>query len=143
MDIVEIPLYSFFTIITSFTASVQAIDINISVLRHIQNCGFLVCGTGDEESGFATKTNTGWSGIYIDLCRALATATLHDSQAIRFRPLTSTKRFAAVAQGEVDVLARSTALAFSSDNTSNTLSVTPFLKVWDFSFENHIRLLVR
>ncbi len=97
-----------------------------SILQRVQKRGFLVCGTGDKEPGFSIQSESGWQGIYIDLCRALAAATLQNGKAVRFRPLAGASRFAAVARGEVDVLARGTALAFSSDTSDGTAFVAPF-----------------
>jgi len=97
-----------------------------NVLQRIQQRGFLICGTGHKEPGFAIQTEFGWRGIYIDLCRALAAATLQDGTSLRFRPLPSSERFTAVSRGEVDVLSRGTALAFSSDTSNRTIFVAPF-----------------
>lgn len=44
----------------------------------------------------------------MDLCRAVATATLGDSEKVKYIPLTAKERFTALQSGEIDVLSRVT-----------------------------------
>jgi general L-amino acid transport system substrate-binding protein len=98
-----------------------------SRLSLIKERGHLICGTSQSETGFSAVTADGrWSGIYIDLCRALAGAVLGDTQAVKFRPLAGPARFKAVAGGEVDVLARGTAWTLSRDSESGVQFAAPF-----------------
>ncbi|MEO1609041.1 MAG: transporter substrate-binding domain-containing protein [Pseudomonadota bacterium] len=118
-------LVLFFLVQTILASAIAASDSGV-VLQRIKERGFLICGTGENELGFAAQTDASWSGLYVDLCRALAAATLQDGAAVKFRPLAGAERFAAVARGEVDILARSTALAFSSDTMAGAIFVVPF-----------------
>ena len=51
----------------------------------------------------------------VDTCRAVATAVLGDAQKVKFVPLSSPQRFAALQSGEIDVLARNTTWTLTRD----------------------------
>jgi general L-amino acid transport system substrate-binding protein len=56
-----------------------------------------------------------WTGLDVDLCRALAAAIFDDPTKVRFVPLSSKDRFTALQSGEVDVLARNATVTMSRD----------------------------
>jgi general L-amino acid transport system substrate-binding protein len=75
--------------------------------------GELRCGVNENAVGFGFRDEAGvWSGFDVDFCRVVAAAVLGDAEAVDYVPLTASERFAAVADGSVDVLIR---------NTTNTL----------------------
>ena len=75
------------------------------VLEAVKARGQLVCGVSTGRAGFAQTDAQGrWSGLTIDICRAVAIAILRDAGKVKFVPLTPAKRFAALQAGEVDVL---------------------------------------
>ncbi|MEW5962923.1 MAG: amino acid ABC transporter substrate-binding protein [Pseudomonadota bacterium] len=79
--------------------------------------GHLECGVSDGVAGFSTVDERGrWSGLDVDLCRALAVAVLGDRSAVKLRPLPVADRFRALEAGEVDVLARNTTWTLSRDS---------------------------
>lgn len=89
--------------------------------------GHVVCGTGHNESGFSVQNGSaGWQGLFVDLCRAVASAVLGKGDAIKFRPLAGAERFQAVAKHEVDLLSRSTAWTLSRDAQANVQFVSAF-----------------
>jgi general L-amino acid transport system substrate-binding protein len=51
----------------------------------------------------------------VDLCRAVAAAVLKDAAKVRFVPLNSQQRFAALQSGEIDVLSRNTTWSLTRD----------------------------
>ena len=82
----------------------------------IRDRGHLVCGGANDEVGLSSVTSNGsWTGIYSDLCRALAIAIFGDPKAVRFVPLAGTQRFRALAEGQIDILARNTAWTASRE----------------------------
>ncbi|MEM9359504.1 MAG: transporter substrate-binding domain-containing protein [Pseudomonadota bacterium] len=86
------------------------------VMAVIRDRGHLVCGGANDEIGLSSVTSNGsWTGIYSDLCRALAIAIVDDPKAVRFVPLAGTQRFRALADGQVDILARNTAWTASRE----------------------------
>ncbi len=86
--------------------------------------GQVVCGVNTGLAGFAAADSTGkWSGLDIDVCKALAAATLSDPEKVKYVPLTAQQRFTALQSGEIDVLARNTTFTMSRD-ASLGLSMT-------------------
>ncbi|MEO3432610.1 amino acid ABC transporter substrate-binding protein [Inquilinus sp. CAU 1745] len=85
-------------------------------LDAIRERGYLQCGVSSGVAGFSNPDSQGiWSGLDVDVCRAVATAILGDPEAIRFSPLTSQQRFTALQSGEVDILSRNTTWTISRD----------------------------
>jgi general L-amino acid transport system substrate-binding protein len=56
-----------------------------------------------------------YTGLDVDVCRAIAAALFGDPEKVEFRNLDSTARFPAVASGEVDLLSRNTTWTASRD----------------------------
>jgi general L-amino acid transport system substrate-binding protein len=85
-------------------------------LSDVQAHGSLNCGTNTGLSGFATPDNQGnWTGLDVDVCRAIAAAVFGDATKIKFVPLGTKERFTALQSGEIDVLVRSSTWTFSRD----------------------------
>ncbi len=78
-----------------------------TTLDAVRSRGMLRCGTSTGFPGFSTVDGQGvYRGLDVDVCRAVAAATLGDAAKVRYVPLTSVQRFTALQSGEVDVLAR-------------------------------------
>ena len=78
--------------------------------------GQVVCGVHTGLAGFSAADSNGkWAGIDVDICRAVAAATLGDAEKVKYVPLTAQARFAAVQSGEVDVLSRNTTFTLTRD----------------------------
>ena len=93
-------------------------------LDAIKARGQVVCGVNTGLAGFAAADSSGkWSGLDVDVCKALAAATLSDPEKVKYVPLNAQQRFTALQSGEVDVLARNTTLTLTRD-ASLGLSVT-------------------
>lgn len=91
----------------------------------------LSCGVSAGLPGFSTPDDQGnWSGIDVELCRAVAAAVLGDADKVRFVPLTAKERFTALASGEVDVLSRNTTMTASRD-TSLGLTFPAVINYYD------------
>ena len=85
-------------------------------LDGIKSRGQLACGVSSGVAGFSQADGTGrWSGLDVDYCRALAAAVLGDANKVRFVPLVSQQRFAAIQSGEIDILARNTTWTLTRD----------------------------
>jgi len=90
------------------------------VHERIRDRGHVVCGTANDEMGFSSVSSDGeWSGLYIDLCQAIAIAVLGDDRAVKFVPLVGTRMFGSLRDGKIDVLARNTAWTASRDLQAN------------------------
>jgi general L-amino acid transport system substrate-binding protein len=76
-------------------------------LDQVKQRGSLVCGSNPGLAGFGMPDDKGhWTGLDVDLCRAIAAAIFNDTNKVKFVPLTATNRFTALQSGEVDVLIR-------------------------------------
>jgi general L-amino acid transport system substrate-binding protein len=87
-----------------------------SRLDTVTSRGQLVCGVDGGIPGFSFVDSSGnYSGLDVDVCRAVAAALFDDPNAVEFRQLDSTERFTALAGGEVDMLSRNTTWTSSRD----------------------------
>lgn len=85
-------------------------------LAAIKARGWLSCGVNPGLAGFAYADDRGvWRGFDVDICRAVAAATLGDANAVRFTPVTAPDRFTALRAGKIDILSRNTSLTLSRD----------------------------
>ena len=85
-------------------------------LDDVKAKGELACGVSTGSPGFSFPDANGrWQGFDVGFCRALAGAVLGDGDAVKFVPLSSKTRLAALASGEIDVLSRNTTWTFSRD----------------------------
>jgi general L-amino acid transport system substrate-binding protein len=85
-------------------------------LTRVRSRRRLKCGVSEDKPGFSQRNLAGqWRGFDVDMCRALAAATLGDARAVSFTPLTSRTRFAALQSGAVDVVSGGAAWTFSHD----------------------------
>jgi general L-amino acid transport system substrate-binding protein len=88
-----------------------------AIFDGVKQKGFVQCGVNVGLAGFSNPDDAGdWSGIDVDICRALAVAVFGDPKAVKFTPLTSKERFTALQSGEVDVLSRNTTWTLNRDS---------------------------
>ena len=78
-------------------------------LDDVRAKGFVQCGVSQGLPGFSNPDEQGnWTGIDVDVCRAVAAAIFGDSEAVKYSPLSAKERFTALQSGEIDVLSRNT-----------------------------------
>ncbi len=76
----------------------------------------MICGVNTGLAGFSAADSQGnWSGLDVDVCRAIAAAVLGDGTKVRFVPLNAQQRFTALQSGEIDVLSRNTTWTLTRD----------------------------
>jgi len=103
-------------LLSILTVSVFALSANAGTLDDVKNRGFLKCGVTTGLAGFAAPDDSGnWTGLDVDVCRAVAAAVFGDSSKVEFTTTTGKSRFPTLASGEIDVLARNTTWTFSRD----------------------------
>jgi general L-amino acid transport system substrate-binding protein len=79
------------------------------MLDTIKQRGVLNCGANGQLPGFGLPDAQGnWTGLDVDLCRAISAAIFNDASKVKFVPLTAKDRFTALQTGDVDVLIRNT-----------------------------------
>ncbi|MDY7006257.1 MAG: amino acid ABC transporter substrate-binding protein [Cyanobacteriota bacterium] len=89
-----------------------------SRLDIVKERGKLNCGVEGAIPGFSfVDQNGNYSGIDVDICKAVAAALFNDPNAVEYRNLDSTERFTALNGGEVDMLSRNTTWTISRDTT--------------------------
>lgn len=80
-----------------------------SLLDTVIDRGTLRCGTNETLVGFGFRDEAGeFTGMDVDLCKAVAAAVLGDATAVEYEALTAAARFEAVSSGQVDILSRNT-----------------------------------
>lgn len=91
----------------------------------VKKRGKLIAGVNTGAPGFSMPDSQGnWTGLDVDIARAIAIAILGDPAKVRFVPLTSQQRFTALQSGEVDVLCRQTTVTLTR-GTSLGLEFAP------------------
>ncbi|WP_296470602.1 amino acid ABC transporter substrate-binding protein [Pigmentiphaga sp.] len=85
-------------------------------LDAVKKKGFVQCGVSTGVAGFSNPDSKGnWTGIDVDLCKAVAAALFGDANKIKLTPLNTQQRFTALQSGEVDVLPRNTTITLQRD----------------------------
>ncbi|MEM6614145.1 MAG: amino acid ABC transporter substrate-binding protein [Cyanobacteria bacterium P01_C01_bin.72] len=96
----------------------EATSNTFSRLSTVKDRGNLVCGVNGALPGFSFVDDNGeYSGLDVDLCRAVASAVFGDPTKVEFRDLGAQERFVAVQSGEVDLLSRNTTWTLSRDTS--------------------------
>ncbi|HEY9280520.1 MAG TPA: amino acid ABC transporter substrate-binding protein [Eoetvoesiella sp.] len=89
---------------------------NAATLDIVKQRGVVHCGVTTGFAGFSAPDAKGeWVGLDVDLCRAVAAATLGDAGKFKAVPLNSQQRFTALQSGEIDLLARNTTVTQQRD----------------------------
>ena len=104
-------LFSFFAVFSLlFVLSTEAMAAKKSkTLKNTQKKGFVRCGVSQGLPGFSNADAAGnWTGVDVDVCRAVAAAVLGDAGKVKFTPLSAKERFTALTSGEIDILSRNT-----------------------------------
>jgi general L-amino acid transport system substrate-binding protein len=106
------------TVIAGSLAAGLALGVNAGTLGDVKERGSLSCGVSNGLAGFSQKDEKGkWSGMDVDVCRAVAAAVLGDAEKVSYKPLTAKERFTALQSGEVDVLSRNTTWTQTRDTS--------------------------
>ncbi|MEY2843614.1 MAG: hypothetical protein RI920_1651 [Pseudomonadota bacterium] len=85
-------------------------------LDAIKQRGQLLCGVSTGVAGFSAPDAQGkWSGLDVDVCRALAAAVLGDPDKVSYTALNAQQRLAALQSGQIDILSRNTSWTLTRD----------------------------
>jgi general L-amino acid transport system substrate-binding protein len=78
--------------------------------------GQLACGVNTGLAGFSAADSAGnWTGLDVDICKAIAASLLGDANKVKWVPLTAQQRFTALQSGEIDILSRNTTWTLTRD----------------------------
>jgi general L-amino acid transport system substrate-binding protein len=87
-------------------------------LQSVKDRGTLSCGVSQGLPGFSAPDDKGnWTGLDVDVCRAIAAAIFNDATKVKFVPLSAKDRFTALQSGEIDVLSRNSTWTLSRDTS--------------------------
>src|SRR5246500_124619 len=87
-------------------------------LKTVKERGMLSCGVSQGLPGFSVPDDKGtWTGIDVDVCRAIAAAIFNDPTKVKYVALSAKDRFTALQSGEIDLLSRNTTWTLSRDTT--------------------------
>lgn len=79
--------------------------------------GRLICGVSSGSPGFSSVDVGGkWTGLDVDICRAVALAVLGNVDKVDYLPLAEGEAFSALITGTVDMLSRHSTWSFSKDS---------------------------
>jgi general L-amino acid transport system substrate-binding protein len=85
-------------------------------LKAVRERGTLNCGVGQGLLGFSSQDDKGeWTGLDVDICRAVAAAIFGDPARVTFTPLDASSRFAALASSKIDMLSRNSTWTMSRE----------------------------
>ena len=128
--------------VTSVVACARAgNDAGESRLDLVQDRGKVVCATLDDTPGFGFLDEKGnLVGFDIDLCRAVAAATLGDADAVELRAIDAAERGPIMQAGEVDLLVFVTTWTSSRDAAWGDFVPTMFYDGQGFLVPGHLEI---
>ncbi len=98
--------------------SMVAAQASADTLDDVKAKGHLQCGVSQGLPGFSTPDDKGnWTGIDVDVCRAMAAAIFGDASKVKYTALSAKERFTALQTGEIDVLSRNTTWTATRDTS--------------------------
>ena len=87
-----------------------------TTLDAVKAKGFVQCGVSQGLPGFSNADDAGnWTGLDVEMCRAVAAAIFGDGSKVKFSPLSAKQRFTALSSGEIDILSRNTTWTMTRD----------------------------
>jgi general L-amino acid transport system substrate-binding protein len=107
-----------FGTILALAVVLAAQSASAQTLQAVKDRGILNCGANGTLAGFGLPDAQGnWTGLDVDVCRAVAAAIFNDASKVKFVPLSAKDRFTALQSGEVDLLVRNTTWTLSRDTS--------------------------
>ncbi|MBS3848737.1 amino acid ABC transporter substrate-binding protein [Devosia sp. J2-20] len=104
------------TIALAASLGLGATAAQAATLDEVMAKDYIQCGVTGGVPGFSSPDASNvWTGLEVDFCRAVAAAIFNDADKVRYTPLTSQERFAALSAGEIDILSRTTTWTMSRD----------------------------
>ncbi|MBJ7552199.1 amino acid ABC transporter substrate-binding protein [Marinomonas ostreistagni] len=115
---IKLPNWPAIAAITLFSG--VCITAQAGTLEEVQNRGDLNCGVYPDDPGrSALDSNGRWQGFYVDFCRGVAAAVLHNPEYVNFVEVGSTSRFTSLVERTTDVVMYSSTWTLGRENTYN------------------------
>jgi hypothetical protein len=103
-------------------------EVKARTLDDVRSSGVVTCGLDPAKPGFSQQdANLVWSGIYVDLCRAIAAAVFADPSRTNLVSTAPEEAVVALQSGEIDVLMQTLAMQSGKDSADGLMWVVPFL----------------
>lgn len=107
-----------FVLLSAAAAFFSAQVVNAATLDDVRKKGELTCGISTGLPGFSLlDAKNNWTGLDVDVCRAVAAAVLGSADKVKYISLTAKERFTALQSGEIDVLSRNTTWTHTTDTS--------------------------
>src|SRR6201997_3428368 len=104
--------------ILALAAGLSAQSAAAETLKTVKDRGQLSWGGSQGLPGFSSPDDKGnWTGLDVDVCRAIAAAIFDDPTKVKFVPLSAKDRVPALQSGQIDVLSRTTTWTLSRDTS--------------------------
>jgi general L-amino acid transport system substrate-binding protein len=108
------------TLLTPFILGLAPAEAQ--TLKAVQERGTLNCGVGQGLLGFSSQDEKNeWTGLDVDICRAVAAAALGDPAKVTFVPLDAASRFDALKSGKIDILSRNSTWTMARETSLGLL----------------------
>ena len=99
-----------------FAFVISSVTANAGTKEDVTKKGSLNCGVSQGVPGFSNADASGkFTGIDVDMCRAVAAAVLGDANKVKYQPLSAKDRFEVLKSGQIDMLSRNTTWTLSRD----------------------------
>ncbi|MEM7426705.1 MAG: amino acid ABC transporter substrate-binding protein [Pseudomonadota bacterium] len=106
----------FLSLAAGAAISMAAVQASAATLDDVKAKGHVQCGVSQGLAGFSNPDDKGnWTGLDVDVCRAVAAAVFGDAGKVKYTPLSAKERFTALQSGEVDMLSRNTTWTATRD----------------------------
>jgi ABC-type amino acid transport substrate-binding protein len=101
---------------------------NARTLDDVRSSGVVTCGLDQARPGISMRDAAqNWSGVYVDLCRALAVAIFGDATRADFVALAPEEHVVALQSGEIDVLMDDEPIQSGKDIADGLMWLVPIL----------------
>ena len=103
-------------VVSCSTANKIEVQDEVGLLQIVKERGYVICGVNSGLPGFSAQDEEGnWSGLDVDMCRAVSAAIFGDASKVEYVGLNAAQRFPTLASREIDLLARNTTWTISRD----------------------------
>jgi len=108
-------LVAVIAVLFAFTTEAMAAKEG-KTLKNTKKKDYVKCGVSQGVPGFSHQDESGnWSGIDVDVCKAVAAAVLGDASKVKYWPVSAKERFESLKSKEYDILSRNTTWTLSRD----------------------------
>lgn len=104
------------SLLAAASFSLIASQVSASTLDDVKERGHINCGVSEGVPGFSNPDADGdYTGLDVDICRAVSAVIFNDPNKIKFVPLASKQKILAVVTGQVDLTSRTTTWTMKRD----------------------------